>query len=57
MARVLRLPELLRDLWLVPLKDLAMTAIWFSSLAGSRVWWGGRRFQILAGGAMREVKS
>ena len=56
-ARVLRLPELLRDLWLVPLKDLSMTAIWFSSLAGNRVWWGGRRFQILAGGAMREVKS
>ena len=56
-ARVLRLPELLRDLWLVPLKDLVMTAIWFSSLAGNRVWWGGRRFQILAGGAMREVKS
>ena len=52
-----RLPELLRDLWLVPLKDLAMTAIWFSSLAGNRVWWGGRRFQILTGGAMREVKS
>ncbi len=55
-ARVLRLPELLGDLWLVPLKDLAMTAIWFSSLAGRSVWWGGRRFQILAGGAMREVK-
>ncbi len=55
-ARVLRLPELLRDLWLVPVKDLVMTAIWFSSLAGNSVLWGGRRFQILPGGAMREVK-
>ncbi len=55
-ARVLRLPEQLSDLWLVPIKDLMMTAIWFASLAGNSVLWGGRRFEILAGGTMREVK-
>ena len=56
MSRVLRLPERLRDLWLIPAKDLVMTAIWFASLAKNEVVWGGRRFQILDGGVMREVK-
>jgi len=56
MSRVLRLPEWLRDLWLIPVKDLVMTAIWFASLAKNEVVWGGRRFQILGGGVMREVK-
>ncbi|MGH7813590.1 MAG: bacteriohopanetetrol glucosamine biosynthesis glycosyltransferase HpnI [Candidatus Binataceae bacterium] len=54
-ARVLKLPELLRDLWLVPFKDLAMTGIWFASLLSNRVTWAGRRFQIMRGGAMREI--
>jgi ceramide glucosyltransferase len=57
LTRVVRLPETLHDLWLLPLKDLAMTGVWFASLASNRVMWGGRRFQILRGGAMREVKS
>src|SRR5271170_7838555 len=56
MSRVLRLPERLRDPWLIPAKDLVMTAIWFASLAKNEVVWGGRRFQILGGGVMREVK-
>ncbi|HXW84416.1 MAG TPA: glycosyltransferase, partial [Candidatus Binataceae bacterium] len=55
-ARVLKLPELLRDVWLVPVKDCVMTAIWFASLTSKRVEWAGRRFEILRGGAMREVK-
>jgi ceramide glucosyltransferase len=54
---VLGVPEMLRDLWLVPLKDLMMTAIYLASLASNKVLWGGRRFRILAGGAMREVES
>jgi ceramide glucosyltransferase len=57
LARVLRLPELMGDVWLIPLKDLMMSAIWFAGLFGSKVQWGERRFQILAGGAMREVKN
>jgi ceramide glucosyltransferase len=54
-VRVLRLPARLRDLWLVPLKDLLMTAVYFGSLASRRVVWAGRRFEILRGGVMREV--
>ncbi len=55
LGRVLGLPDSLRDLWLVPIKDLIMTAVWFASLISNRVVWGGRRFEILAGGAMREI--
>jgi ceramide glucosyltransferase len=52
---VLRVPELVRDLWLVPLKDLCMTGIWFASLLSNKVEWAGRRLEILADGKMREV--
>jgi ceramide glucosyltransferase len=52
---VLRLPELMRDVWLVPLKDLCMTGIWFTSLFGNQVEWAGRRLEILANGTIREV--
>ncbi|HLW70450.1 MAG TPA: bacteriohopanetetrol glucosamine biosynthesis glycosyltransferase HpnI [Candidatus Binataceae bacterium] len=53
--RVLAMPELGRDAWLAPLKDLVMTAIWFACLTGNEVRWGERRLKILAGGVMREV--
>jgi hypothetical protein len=33
-----------------------MTGIWFASLASNKVIWAGRRFEILRGGTMREVK-
>ena len=56
-GRVLKMPELLPDLWMVPIKDLAMTGIWFASLLSNKVTWGGRTFQLMPGGAMREVKS
>ena len=56
LARVLKLPELLGDVWLVPFKDLVMTGIWFASLISKRVRWAGRSFEILRGGVMREVK-
>lgn len=52
---VLRVPELVRDVWLVPLKDLCMTGIWFVSLLSNKVEWAGRRLEILADGTMREV--
>jgi ceramide glucosyltransferase len=55
-GRVLKMPELLSDLWLVPIKDLAMTGIWFASLLSNKVMWAGRKFQLMRGGAMREVK-
>lgn len=53
--KVLGMPELRRDLWLVPFKDLVMTAIYFTSLLGNEILWGGRRLEILSDGTMREV--
>jgi ceramide glucosyltransferase len=55
MVKILRVPECARDLWIVPLKDLVMTAVWFASLASNKVSWAGRRLVILPGGTMREV--
>jgi ceramide glucosyltransferase len=55
LRNVLRLPELTRDLWLVPLKDLCMTGVWFASLLSNKVQWAGRRLEILADGKLREV--
>ncbi|HUO06056.1 MAG TPA: bacteriohopanetetrol glucosamine biosynthesis glycosyltransferase HpnI [Candidatus Binataceae bacterium] len=55
-SRVLKLPELISDVWLVPIKDLAMTGIWFASLMSNQVTWAGRRFEVMRGGVMRELK-
>ncbi len=52
---ILGLKGLWRDAFLTPIKDLAMTAIWFASLLSNEIEWGGRRLEILRGGAMREV--
>ncbi len=57
LKRVLRLPRMMRDLWLVPFKDLTMTAVWFASLGSNRVVWAGRKLKVLRGGMIREVKS
>jgi len=53
--RVLQLPDEALESWLAPFKDLVMAAIWFGSLTGNEVEWGGRRLRIIAGGVMREV--
>ncbi|MGH7934742.1 MAG: bacteriohopanetetrol glucosamine biosynthesis glycosyltransferase HpnI [Candidatus Binataceae bacterium] len=53
--KVLGVPEMRRDLLLVPLKDLIMTAIWFASLLSNRVEWGGRKLVVTADGTMREA--
>jgi ceramide glucosyltransferase len=55
LRRVLGLPELMRDLVLLPFKDLCMTAIWFASLFSNKVQWAGRRLEILPDGTLREV--
>jgi hypothetical protein len=52
---VLKMPELTRDVWMVPLKDLAATIIWAASLAGNEVEWAGERFRIQRDGTMRVV--
>jgi ceramide glucosyltransferase len=54
-GKVLRRPQALTDVLLIPFKDLVMTAIYFASLTGKTVKWGGRRFQLMAGGVMREL--
>jgi ceramide glucosyltransferase len=52
---VLKLPELVRDVWMVPMKDVMATLIWLVSLAGSEVVWSGRRFRSGRDGIMRAV--
>jgi ceramide glucosyltransferase len=54
-GRVLKHPQALTDVLLIPFKDLVMTAIYFASLTGRTVKWGGRRFLLMAGGVMREL--
>lgn len=54
-GKVLKLPELRRDAWLAPFKDLIMTAIWFGGLMSNKVLWGGRLLKILPDGTMRDV--
>jgi ceramide glucosyltransferase len=54
-GKVLKRPQPLLDVLLIPLKDLVMTGIYFASLTGRTVKWGGRRFLLMAGGVMREL--
>ena len=54
-GKVLKRPQPLSDVLLIPFKDLVMTAIYFASLTGKTVKWGGRRFLLMAGGVMREL--
>ncbi|HKN14239.1 MAG TPA: bacteriohopanetetrol glucosamine biosynthesis glycosyltransferase HpnI [Candidatus Binatus sp.] len=54
-SRVLKMPEMLSQLWMVPFKDLIMTGVWFASLFSNKVMWAGRQFKVIRGGAMREV--
>lgn len=54
-GKVLKMPQRLSDVVLVPFKDLVMTAIYFASLTGKTVKWGGRRFRLMSDGVMREL--
>jgi ceramide glucosyltransferase len=54
-SRVLKLPGLARDAWMVPLKDLLAAAIWLVSLTGDEVEWGGERFRSGRDGMLRAV--
>jgi ceramide glucosyltransferase len=55
-GRVLKMPEMLSEVWLVPFKDLIMTGVWFASLLSNKVMWAGRQFKVIRGGVMHEVK-
>ncbi|HKF28708.1 MAG TPA: hypothetical protein VKB29_05745, partial [Candidatus Binataceae bacterium] len=46
---------LVRDAWMVPLKDLLAAAIWLVSLVGNEVVWGGERFRSGRDGMLRAV--
>ena len=49
------MPQRLSDVLLIPFKDLVMTAIYFASLTGKTVKWGGRKFRLMSDGVMREL--
>ncbi len=45
--------QLLRRLWLLPVRDLVAVAVWVASLAGHTVTWRGDRFQLKNGRLIR----
>jgi ceramide glucosyltransferase len=47
--RVLADPQVLPDLWLLPLRDLVALAIWLVSYCGDKVEWRGMRFRLRHG--------
>jgi len=46
---VLKDRHLLRDLWLIPMRDFVALAIWIASFVGNTVEWRGERFKLQAG--------
>ena len=46
---ILRDPQVLRNLWLVPLRDLIAMAIWCASFAGNTIVWRGMQFRLKDG--------
>ena len=44
----------MRDLWLLPLRDVVALAVWFWSFAGDVVVWRGERFHVRGGKLIRE---
>ncbi len=45
----------LRDLWLMPLRDIIALGVWFWSFANDRVVWRGEKF-LLRGGRLIRVE-
>ncbi len=48
--------ETLRDLWLLPLRDLVALGVWFWSFADDAIVWRGERFHLRQGKLIREGK-
>lgn len=46
---ILRDPQVLRDIWLLPLRDLWGLILWLWSFAGDTVIWRGKRFRLQNG--------
>ena len=47
--RVLVDPGVVRDLWLLPLRDFVALAVWFASFAGNQIEWRGLKFRVRDG--------
>jgi ceramide glucosyltransferase len=50
---VLRDTQLLKQLWLLPIRDLVAVAVWVASFAGHTVTWRGDRFELKKGRLIR----
>jgi len=50
---VLRDRQLLKNLWLLPVRDLVAVAVWTASFAGHTVTWRGDRFELKKGRLIR----
>ncbi len=46
---VLQDRQVLKDAWLIPLRDLLAVAVWIASLGGHTVTWRGDRFRLKHG--------
>jgi ceramide glucosyltransferase len=46
---ILNDPQTLRDLWLIPARDVVGVAIWFASFGGDTIVWRGERFHLRNG--------
>jgi ceramide glucosyltransferase len=46
---VLLEPNVLRDIWLVPVRDFVALAVWIASFAGNTVEWRGMKFRVKGG--------
>ena len=53
--RVLHLPLELKQLILIPFKDLLLAGIWGASLFGNDVEWAGQQLRLATNGEMREI--
>jgi ceramide glucosyltransferase len=53
--RYLHAPLRWQEVWLVPLKDLFVSAIWALCFLNDRVHWSGHQFRVLKGGQMVRV--
>jgi len=47
--------QLLRNLWLIPLRDLTAVAVWIASFAGHTVSWRGDNFHLRNGKLSRSA--
>lgn len=47
--------RLLRDLWLLPCRDLLLLSVWYRSLFTSRITWRGNEFDVDVTGIMRRL--